>query len=60
MYGFSSSDSVVDKMVSELAELRHQTRTRRAAYLALVHAIVQDEVHPTTSFAAAPEREAAA
>jgi hypothetical protein len=38
-----SCHSVVDQIATELAERRRQTHNRRAAYLALAQAILNDE-----------------
>jgi hypothetical protein len=38
-----STHSVVDRMVAQLAERRRTSTGRRAAYLALAHAILTDE-----------------
>ena len=39
-----STDSVVDRMVAQLAERRHTSLGRRTAYLALAQAILSDEI----------------
>ncbi len=38
-----SCHSVVDQIATELAERRRQTRARRASYLALAQAIINEE-----------------
>jgi hypothetical protein len=56
-----SSHHVVDQIVTELAERRQSTFSRRAAYLALARAIVNEERAPlAASLAFDLERESPA